>query len=83
MRLTPVLFTVKLLKFPVPLGITTEPVKVTPLILALLAKLLVIVVAKLGSLLKADANSFRVSSVDGAELTRLDTSVLTNCVVAI
>ena len=35
----------------------------------------VIVVAKLGSLFKADASSVKVSSVAGAEFTRLATAV--------
>ena len=61
----------------------TYPVKVAPDKAALLAILFVIVVAKLGSLPKAIANSLSVSNVDGAEATKLLISVRTNEVEAI
>jgi hypothetical protein len=53
------------------------PVIVPPLRDSLVAIELVTVVAKLGSSPKAAASSLRVSSVPGAESTRLDTCVST------
>jgi hypothetical protein len=79
--LTSTLFTFNETKLP--LGPLILPVNVAPLRLALVAKLFVTVVAKLGSPLRAFANSFNVSNALGAELMRLLISVLTNAVLAI
>ena len=54
----------------------TVPVNVGLANGALVAIKFVVVVAKLGSLFSAVANSFNVSNVDGAEATKLATVVL-------
>lgn len=64
-------------------GIVTVPVKLGVAEGAFSDKAVVTVVENDASFPKAVASSFKVSKADGADATRLETSVLTNAVVAI